>query len=130
VSRDGARTFAPVLKFAELCGQTACGADTDVGKMCPDEWPVVAPTLGATCGLARPDAGAKEGGTLDASLSNGDAAEAPRSPVETHVLRASGGCSLCTTRPLRVPWCVGALLALSLRFRRRRFEYDDALIRS
>ncbi len=60
-STNGGRTFAPLLTFAELCGRSSCGDDTDVGALCPNDWQNVGPILGATCdvngGAAVPDAG-------------------------------------------------------------------------
>jgi photosystem II stability/assembly factor-like uncharacterized protein len=98
-SVDRGATFETVLRFDSLCGQTACGADTAVGMLCPLEWGNVAPALGATCGL---DAGALDAGASDVAIDTivDDAAEGgpsvmdastspPPPPVEN-----DGGCAL------------------------------------
>ena len=59
-STDGGRTFETLMTFAELCGRSSCGAETDVGALCQNDWENVAPTLGATCDVdagTPPDAG-------------------------------------------------------------------------
>ena len=49
-SSDLGITFEPVLRFDALCGATICGSDSQVAKLCPADWPNVAPRIGATCG--------------------------------------------------------------------------------
>jgi len=60
-STDGGRTFDPLLVFADLCGRSSCGPDTDVGSLCPNDWIGVAPALGAECS-DETDAGAAGAG--------------------------------------------------------------------
>jgi hypothetical protein len=106
LSRDEAFTFEPLLDFASLCGRTACGASTSVGKLCPGEWDSLAPALGSSCGDAGAEAGAPnvEGGV-------------------PNVGEASGGCSLtaAVARPpaWRAAWLVLPWLARCARRRAR-----------
>jgi hypothetical protein len=72
-STDAGRTFEPLLAFAELCGRSSCGGETDVGALCSNDWQIVGPSLGATCGLDGgnvPDGGRPP----DAGSSSNDAA--------------------------------------------------------
>jgi hypothetical protein len=48
-SPDDGRTFELLLDFADLCGLSSCGAESDVGALCPNDWLGVAPSLGAEC---------------------------------------------------------------------------------
>jgi hypothetical protein len=48
-SEDEGRTFAPLLRFSALCGDTACSGETRVGRQCGAAWEAVAPQIGATC---------------------------------------------------------------------------------
>src|SRR5205823_12569258 len=95
LSRDDATTFEPRLRFDRLCGTSACGAETDVGRLCPSEWASVAPLLGATCVGAGPDAGRDDGAARPPEI-GGD---------------ASGGCSAARGHAGRTPWHVLALVA-------------------
>jgi hypothetical protein len=56
-SPDEGRTFEPLLVFADLCGRSSCGADTDVGLLCPNDWLGVAPSVAAECEADAGDAG-------------------------------------------------------------------------
>jgi hypothetical protein len=96
ISRDDAGTFEPLLRFASLCGQTTCGAETSVGKLCPGEWSNVAAAVGSSCA----DAGVTE-------------------PPLTNVGDASGGCSLAPRRARTSRFCAVVLAAALLRRRRR-----------
>jgi hypothetical protein len=99
-STDGGRSFESLLVFAELCGRSSCGGDTDVGALCPYDWLNVAPTLGATCdvdgGVTVPDAG-------DASIEPDPARPAAR-----------GGCAIGRA-PGKSPgfFAMGALVVLA-----------------
>jgi hypothetical protein len=48
-SSDEGRTFESLLVYSVLCGRSSCGADTDVGALCPNDWLNVAPSVGAEC---------------------------------------------------------------------------------
>jgi hypothetical protein len=104
LSRDEARSFEPLLAFASLCGRTACGAGTDVGRLCPADWMPIAAALGASCDAGPPEGGA-DGGTSGEAGSG--RAGAP------NVGEASGGCSLGGA-PLPGGPCWAALLFASL----------------
>jgi hypothetical protein len=75
-----ARGFEPLLRFAELEGPTACGAETFVGSVCPSAWDDLVPRF--TSG----EAGA--GGAADGAAGGGN--EDGRSAES---LRFGGGCS-------------------------------------
>jgi hypothetical protein len=133
-SADHGTTFETVLRFDQLCGQTACGSETPVGMLCPVEWESVAPALGASCGL---DAGTPDAGSADAPIDAegpGDAAidvprEAPagvggaagggaQPPAEEH-----GGCALASARGVGTrPGAAIGLLLSCLALRRRPFS--------
>lgn len=63
ISTDQGKTWTPLLHLAGVCGPPACGAETSVGKVCSDLWPLVAAGIGApgcddtSGGGAAPDAG-------------------------------------------------------------------------
>jgi hypothetical protein len=106
-SADHGATFATVLRFDSLCGQTACGADTPVGMLCPSEWPSVAPALGAACGL---DAGAPDAAGADAEIdavSAMDATADGRSTIDAAAgpppppAEDDGGCAFASRRGAR-----------------------------
>jgi hypothetical protein len=56
ISTDQGKTFTPLMHLATLCGPLACGADTEVGMMCPALWEATAQSIYATCGDAGPSA--------------------------------------------------------------------------
>lgn len=60
-STDGGRTFAPLLRFAELCGTSSCGGQSDVAALCSNDWRTVGPTIEAACGVDAPDGGSSGG---------------------------------------------------------------------
>jgi hypothetical protein len=108
-SSDAGRSFETLLVFAELCGRSSCGGETDVGMLCPIDWTNVAPLLGSTC--------------------NVDAGEAPdggeASPGISRVPRARGGCSMTVSSSRsgsREPsWAVAMVLFVTVgRWRRAR----------
>lgn len=79
-STDGGRTFESLMTFAELCGRSSCGDDTDVGAFCSNDWQNVAPALGATCGV-------------DGGVTVPDAGDAGTDPKPARAA-ARGGCAL------------------------------------
>lgn len=109
-----ATEFEPLLRFTELAGPTACGADTFVGSTCPSAWEELVPRLTSS------DAGA--GGAADgvagAANEGGRAARSER-------LSLGGGCSFTPARG-SVPsgaWLGVALILLSrTRLRRGRVK--------
>ncbi len=102
-----ATEFEPLLRFAELRGPTACGADSFVGSVCPSAWEELAPRLSAG------DAGA-------AGASDGVAGAANAGSRRERV-RLGGGCSFTRARSSApvVVW-FGLALILSSSVRRRR----------
>jgi hypothetical protein len=133
-SRDLGATFENVLRFESLCGQTACGPDTDCGKTCPGDWQIVGPAVGATCGV---DAGVPDAASVsDARPTEDTSFDAPRPMVDARseaappqgsvAVDASGGG--CTLRPLprrgnSVPVELVILLSVAGRCRRRRDQF-------
>jgi hypothetical protein len=107
ISHDEAATFEPLLQFASLCSRMACGADTDVGRLCPAAWELVSPAFGASCHDA------------DAGAALRDAALPTSAP-------SSSGCALVPAPPRAGGWFAASLAALLLRRRtrssRRRFR--------
>jgi hypothetical protein len=105
-----ATEFEPLLRFSELEGPTACGADTFVGSVCPSAWEELVPRFTAD--------GAGAGGAADGVA--GAASEGGRSAGD-EMVRLGGGCSF--TRPPdeapRALWFGVALILLS-RMRLRR----------
>jgi hypothetical protein len=104
-----ASEFEPLLRFSELQGPTACGADTFVGSVCPSAWDELVPRFTAD--------GAGAGGADGAA---GTASEGGRS-VGGEALRLGGGCSFTRSQDT-VPcaaWFGVALILLS-RMRLRR----------
>lgn len=96
-SRDGGFTFETLLRFDALCGPTACGASTDVGRTCRPEWEFIAPTLGSSC--------------------------KPGPEPGIAAFRASGSCSTARERAGSLPAAALSALALAVtrwRVRRRR----------
>jgi hypothetical protein len=113
VSRDRATTFEPLLQFASQCGRTTCGAGTDVGKLCPDQWTTVGAALGTSCSDAGADEAGRDGTTPDAGATEAG----QKSPPE-----ASGGCSLAEGRGKPRPfvtWVFASLFARLARLARR-----------
>jgi hypothetical protein len=47
-SEDAGRSFQRVVDLTCIRGPAACGPDTSVGRLCPDEWPPVQAQIGAT----------------------------------------------------------------------------------
>jgi hypothetical protein len=128
-SRDFGSTFDTVLRFDTLCGQTACGPETDCGKSCPHDWDIVGPAVGATCGLvdagapdapdvaAVPDAPSDQ--SVEADVPPSAAADAqpesapPRRDAQNEIaLEASGGG--CAVHPMPQRGNPAALLILLL----------------
>jgi hypothetical protein len=107
LSRDEGATFAPLVRFASLCGRSTCGAATEVGKLCPGQWDTVAAALGGSCA----DGGADDGDAADSGAAEGG----PR-----YVADASGGCSLDAARAPPLPTCSLPFAVLLLLGRRRR----------
>jgi hypothetical protein len=107
-STDGGRTFESLMVFADLCGRSSCGADSDVGWLCPNDWENVAPSLGAEC---RPESDA---GAPDA----GDAAADPDGERPA----AHGGCETGRVRPagFRGALLMGAIVLFLRAARSRR----------
>jgi hypothetical protein len=126
-SQDSAATFERLLNFDSLCGTSACGGDTPVGKLCPLEWAMVAPSLAASCPVSS-DAGADQGdrgGDAPGPRVGPDAANGGAQPrsMEGNV-DASGGCAVAR-RGAR--GCSGALFfgaALFLLVRRHGRRLD------
>ncbi|HMJ50520.1 MAG TPA: sialidase family protein [Polyangiaceae bacterium] len=120
--RDSTATFELLFRFDALCGQTACGAATQVGKACSGEWDVVAPTIGASCGLASSDGGRV--GHVDAG-SNVDGS----SDVSSGPVHSSGSCSFAAPSRATCGWELPVLLALCLRGRLRGRRRDRSISR-
>ena len=108
-SSDAGRTFEPLLVFAELCGRSSCGGDTDVGALCPNDWQFVGPSLGATCGL---DGGSVPDGGRPPDAGNSSNDERPAAPT------ARGGCALASPFESRLGGLVGAAFWMLLAARR------------
>jgi hypothetical protein len=99
-SSDEGRTFQPLLEFSDLCGTSSCGAESDVGVLCPNDWIGVAPALAAEC-------------TGETDAGPGDALH----PA------ARGGCSVVfqgRTGPAERGWWILAFFVALIVFRRRR----------
>ncbi len=122
-SSDHGATFETVLRFDALCGQTACGASTQVGMSCSTEWLAVAPTVGSTCGI---DAGIPDASAPDAAETHDAASEASSAidatggvapPPPPPPATDDGGCALASARgvgarPQRETWAALAWLFL------------------
>lgn len=107
-----ASEFAPLLRFAELEGPTACAAGTFVGSVCPSAWQALVPRL-AEAGAAGEGAG---GAGLAGAASDGGAIEARAR------LRPAGGCSCVMPRHetgLGAWFSVPLILYVGARSRRR-----------
>lgn len=83
-SMDNGHRFEPLLDFESLCGPTACPAGTPAGDQCGADWNLVAPQLGATCGVTA------TGGT--GGQPNGAAGSSPSEPAR----RSDGGCAIAS----------------------------------
>lgn len=86
-SRDGGRTFAPLVRFEALPGPPPCAPDTPAARLCGPRWP----TLRAM--FAPPDAGG------DGAIRPGDAF--PMAPTP------SGDCGCRVERPPAVSFPMG-----------------------
>jgi hypothetical protein len=119
-SHDQGNTFEPLFAFSSLCGATGCSSDSSAPMTCSDEWGIVGPTLGSTCGL---DAGASEAGLPEAAGpadAPGDVADPEDASMSSTVgLNASGGgCAVGRGREgAEIVW-IAALFSAGLRRRR------------
>ena len=106
-----ATEFEPLLRFSELRGPTACGAETFVGSVCASAWDEIAPRL-AEAGAAGEGAGGA--GAAGAVSDGGESARGAR-------LRLAGGCTFTLAqRETRFVACWGVALILCIRARVRR----------
>lgn len=113
-SGDGVAPVEPLFLFEQLCGATACSSDTSAGSVCPAEWRVTAPRIGATCGV--PPSGA--GGTSGAGGASSRAG-AGRGGISGGS-SSDGGCSVGRAGASACgAWLLGALSFLRRRQRAR-----------
>lgn len=74
-SADAGKTFESLFRFDTLCGRAACG-NSNVTR-CTEEWELIAPAIGATCGLdasvGGSDGGDEAGTSREAGTTGGAA---------------------------------------------------------
>ena len=110
-SEDEGRSFERLVAFDELCGNTRCAADTQIGSLCAPAWNAQGSLLGATCNVTpRPAGGAPSGG----SSAGGGAGTG----VSTQNGGDSGGCAYAPSRQNH--WLLLAALVAGVALRRRR----------
>lgn len=110
-----ASEFEPLLRFSELAGPTACGAESFVGSVCASAWEELVPRLSES-GAAGEGAGAAG---FSGAASDGGASERGAR------LRLAGGCAFTPAqRETRLgAWSsVALILCAVLRARRRRVK--------
>jgi hypothetical protein len=120
-STDAGKSFEGLFRFDTLCGRAACG-DNDKTR-CTEEWELVAPAIGATCGT---DAGSSDGaaggtsheaGPAGGSAGSGATGGAGNTAGGSPPNDDSGGCAMSSSGGTVSVW--GALGALVLAVARR-----------
>jgi hypothetical protein len=115
-STDAARSFEGLFRFDTLCGRAACGGNNT--SRCTEEWELIAPAIGATCGLDASTGGSAEGGpSLDASGAGGSGGTAgtggdgstPSPPTDD-----ARGCAMTTSRSAVTGWGVLAWFVVAV----------------
>jgi MYXO-CTERM domain-containing protein len=105
LSRDEGATFEARLKFCDIAGPLACGADTPTTTQCAPLWEQQRSLLG--CGVADGGAGGDGGASSSGGVGPGDGGD-------------DGGCSCRATSSPPYAVAVGGALGLLALVRRRR----------
>jgi hypothetical protein len=120
-SIDSGATFEGLFRYDTLCGRAGCGGNTTA--RCAEEWELIAPAVGATCGA---DAGAdvSTGGTSRDAGSAVEGGNPTTGGSPPPVDDDAGGCAIAGSRRVGSPcwswaWLVGVALPLRRRMRPR-----------